>query len=216
MGSIKRFNLDLAIRQYDAPVFFETGTWRGDGLAYACKAPFHKLLSVEIIPELAEKARERFAGDQRVEIIESDSIQAFEDHLDVLSENIIFWLDAHYPGAEEGLAGYDAELGAHDRRLPLEMELELIYNKRRHNRDLIIIDDLRIYEQGNYESGNLPVKITDNAKGKLNPAISRFESTHEIIRLKANEGYLVLRPKDVKRKASITDRLKNKLQQKLF
>jgi hypothetical protein len=57
----------------------------------------------------------------------------------------LFWLDAHFPGADSGLAKYEdePEIG---RRLPLRDEIRLIRAIRPDALDVLLIDDARIFQ----------------------------------------------------------------------
>src|SRR5687767_10217554 len=101
MGRIKRFNIRKLIDLTGATFFFETGTWRGDGLAYAAKYPFRKLYSSEIIESVATKAKKRFEHNPKVVVVTSSSTEALHTVIPTLNASCIFWLDAHFPGAEE-------------------------------------------------------------------------------------------------------------------
>ena len=98
MGTIRRFNLVRLIKEYKATNFFETGTFRGDGVDYALNFPFLQITSVEIIPEIANEAKERFSNNNNVKIITADSVSALKNELPAIKTNCVFWLDAHFPG----------------------------------------------------------------------------------------------------------------------
>ena len=97
MGSLKRFDLDRIIQNFNTKFFFETGTWKGDGVAYAAKYNFTKIYSSEVVPEFAEKAKERFKNQGQIEIINKNSIDTLKEVIPSIKGNCIFWLDAHYP-----------------------------------------------------------------------------------------------------------------------
>ncbi|RYF86270.1 MAG: hypothetical protein EON98_04205 [Chitinophagaceae bacterium] len=197
MGRLKRFNLDKLIAIADAKYLFETGTWKGDGLAYAAKSPFKKLYSSEIIDTVAEKAVNRFRQDGRIEIIHASSIDALNSHLSQLDGNCVFWLDAHFPGAEEGLKGYN-EVEDEGIKLPLQKEMEIIATRKHKYQDVILVDDLRIYEEGSFDSGNLPDNVLPPKVRNTQFAETLFGDSHQIIKSFRDEGYLILIPKSVK------------------
>ena len=214
MGRLKRFNLGKLLTLANADILFETGTWKGDGLAYACTFPFRKLYSSEIIHSVAERAKKRFQTDHRVEIIHASSIDALQSTIDAIDANCIFWLDAHFPGAEEGLKDYN-EIEDEAIKLPLQKEMELIATRKNRYNDVILIDDLRIYEEGNYDSGNLPANVLPPKVRNTNFANELFGDTHDIIKSIRDEGYLLLLPKNMK-KATGIQALKYRTQNKLF
>ena len=100
MGSLMRFRLDEFIEKNNLQTFIETGTARGDSLAYAAARPeFLHLMSCEIEPLLAAGACCRFNEDSRVMIVRADSglFMQMTSKLDL--PPALIWLDAHYPGA---------------------------------------------------------------------------------------------------------------------
>lgn len=194
MGSIAKFDLQRVISDFNTRVFFETGTWKGDGVAYALEFPFEKIISVEIVPGIAAQAVERFAGESRVEIFEGSSQDILKKELQGIRQNCLFWLDAHYPGADEGIEEYNADMDE-ELRLPLENELKVIRDLRGKRQDVIIIDDLRIYENGPYEKGNAPSDTLPKRSRDLDFIEKEFSDTHHINRSYLDEGYLILLPK---------------------
>ncbi len=196
MGSIRRFDLNRITKDYHTPFFVETGTWKGDGVEYARQAAFTKILSVEIIPGIAAEAKKRFSAYGMIEIIEGDSAAVLAKELPQFAGNCIFWLDAHFPGADEGLKAYDTE-GDEDLRLPLQKEMEIIKNTRSSFSDVFIIDDLRIYEDGIYENGNAPVDALPRQNRNLIFIERNFGDSHIILRSYQDEGYILLFPREV-------------------
>src|SRR5690242_15318020 len=68
----KRAILNDYRERYGLTNFVETGTLFGDTIA-AMQPHFHRLVSIELSEELARKARERFAGQDNVTILQGDS-----------------------------------------------------------------------------------------------------------------------------------------------
>ena len=202
MGQLRFFNINRIISEFKIDCFFETGTWKGDGLAYAGKFPFKKLFSSEIIPELAKKAADRFKDDKRFTIINNNSLNALQDKITQINGNCLFWLDAHFPGAEEGVSDYNAT-SSEQLKYPLEAELKEILSRRKGFSDFILIDDLRIYEDGNFESGNMPGYILPPINRNINFVIELAKYTHHIVRSYRHEGYLLLIPKIKKKPLSL-------------
>jgi hypothetical protein len=87
--------------QFKPRIMVETGTLLGD-MIEAMKHRFTRLYSIEISPELARKAQQRFAGDSHIQIIENDSAIALKELVPKLEEPALFWLDAHYSGGNTG------------------------------------------------------------------------------------------------------------------
>lgn len=194
MGSIRRFNLTKICSDYDTSAFFETGTFWGDGVDYALASPFLQLLSAEVVPEIADKAKARFASIPRVEIIEDSSEKALSDRAASIEHNCVFWLDAHYPGADAGMNAYDKDMDE-AMRLPLAREIATIHRLRKSYSDVIIIDDLRIYEDGPFANGNVPADALPGKDRNINFVFRHFRWSHVIIRSYLDEGYILLFPR---------------------
>jgi len=124
--------------QHSVKVFFETGTYLGNTV-FGVKNAFEKVYSVELSKELAELARERFAGDLHVEIMNDDSSQALRSFLGKLSEPAVFWLDAHYS------AGITA-MGQLQTPVRDELEAILAHPMKKHH---ILIDDVKDFNGEN-------------------------------------------------------------------
>jgi hypothetical protein len=106
---------------------------------------------------------------------------------------IFFWLDAHFPGADGGLLDYNAEADE-SVRCPLESELEVISKGRPAAGDVILIDDLRIYENGPFEHGDMAPDIRRPPGNGIDFIYRLFGDTHHIIKLYYDEGYVLLLP----------------------
>lgn len=194
MGALNRFNLKEIIANYGIENFVETGTLWGDSVAFALNFNFKKIISVEIIPKIAAKTQERFTSVENVEIIPSDSETALNTHLPLLKENILFWLDAHFPGADAKMAKYE-DGDDSEYRLPLFKELLCIKNHRPNFTDVILIDDLRIYEDGRFENGLVPESAKPKCNRNIDFIYQYFNQTHYIFKSYKDEGYILLFPK---------------------
>ena len=199
MGSLQVFDLKSMHERYGVQRVVETGTGHGFGTAYAASFPFFlNILTCETQAELADKARASFAADPRVQVQQKDSLTFLRDTLTVLpDEPIVFWLDAHFPGADYLGASFGAEADM-SRRLPLADELALIHRLRPLHRDVILCDDLRIYVDGPFGHGNLPADVRPHcptARG-IEFVEQQYGDTHDISLLWTHEGYIVLTPKE--------------------
>ena len=199
MGSLRAFDLPAMIAHFGCRYLFETGTGVGEGVAYALQFPFERIFSVEIHPDVAATARDRFAGDPRVEILTQSSEAALLEVLPRISGDgpVLFWLDAHFPGADYGFASY-SDVADHDLRLPLARELDAIGRLRYPSRDLVLVDDLRIYEDAAYEKGPMPASLQTLPPDLRNVDFAfrpPWSETHDAQRFLKDNGYLVLTPK---------------------
>jgi hypothetical protein len=107
----------------------ETGTYYGEMIA-AVAPRFRRIYSIEVDPELARRARERFAKFPYVVIIEGDSQTAVPRLMTELNEPCVWWLDAGYCGWA-GATGNSSRLG-------VEMNAVLADKQHEH---VILMDD---------------------------------------------------------------------------
>lgn len=129
-------------------VFIETGTYMGDTVAYL-KNKFSKLISIELSKELAEKAKQRFAGEEKVQIIQGDSATQLSNILTAVSTPVVFWLDGHY--SSEFQSGNEYIItGKGEKDTPIINELMQIIKHTIKNH-IILIDDARLFNgEGDY------------------------------------------------------------------
>lgn len=196
MGELNCHPLQSYINKYGCSVFVETGTGIGTGLEYAARFPFKKLYTIEYIKELHSKTVNRLCGQYpQIRFLHGSSIEWLPTIIgtEFETESILFWLDAHFPGADFQIGSYDDEY-TFNIKYPLKAELEIIHEARANKKDAFIIDDLRIYEHGNYELGNL-----DNPKIFLGTGIDFIDNlygeTHTIKKDMRQQGFIIMEPK---------------------
>ncbi len=197
MGVLNNFNLALFVAAgYSTLV--ETGTGAGNGVDYAISCGFGRIFSVEYMAEYAVKLSTKYRPTPQVSIFHGHS----PDFLDVLLTNgqitpddrCVFWLDAHYPFGDIGGKPYDYEKDL-DKRLPLESELAVLF-KHARTKDLIIIDDLRIYERCPHGVQNLDqMGLAHIARYDAPDFLSRWSVTHKVDKLYQHEGYVIMTPR---------------------
>jgi hypothetical protein len=124
--------------EHSVKIFFETGTYIGNTV-FGVKDAFEKVYSVELSKELAKLARERFANEPKVKIINSDSSNAIKSFLKDLTEPAVFWLDAHYSTGITAMG---------KKQTPIREELEAIlkHSIKGHH---ILIDDVKDFNGQN-------------------------------------------------------------------
>jgi hypothetical protein len=134
-GALDREFIALLASFFGTPSFVETGTYRGDTIA-AVRGVFSSLISVELSPELAPAARQRFAGDHAVRILQADSAAGLGEALaNLVEQPALVWLDAHYSGGGTAKG---------DRNTPILAEIDQILTCR-DGRDVILVDDARLF-----------------------------------------------------------------------
>jgi hypothetical protein len=131
--------------------------------------------------------------------MENTSVAALAGTIPDLDGNCLFWLDAHFPGADAGMKDYD-DVKYETLRLPLVNEIETICQLRKKCKDVLIIDDLRIYEDGPFENGNVPVDALPFEDRNINFIYQSFKKSHVILKSYLDEGYILIFPKTKYRK----------------
>lgn len=193
MGHIDRFDINDLINKYNLKTFIETGTGIGVSLEYALKFNFSEIYSIEIVTSLYEEAKIKFK-DTECKLINNDSKNGLIEILNNYNGgNILFWLDAHFPGADFGLVSYDSTKD-NQMRIPLESELRQIKSIRNIENDVFLIDDLRIYEDGPYTGGIWSERYLLGGDN-INFIYEIFSDTHEILKDFRDQGYIILIPK---------------------
>lgn len=204
MGDLRTFDIDGLVKKFNLLAFVETGTFQGDTVEF-CREKFLSVDSIEIDEFLVEQARVRFKDYPRVKIWSGSSSVVLRSVLDGHSLNTLFWLDAHFPGADKGASPYTAEANL-DTRLPLEKELAIVKDHCRRCRDVVVIDDLRVYEDGPFEGGTIedhfrnhvpPLTRRDLVGDKNSDFIYEIfkELDYECSKDYRHQGYLIFQPK---------------------
>ena len=114
--------------------------------------------------------------------------------MDKLNGNVLFFLDAHFPGADFHYETYTS-VTDYDTRLPLKKEIEAIVNNRNIKNDVFIIDDLRVYEDNEYSDGNWPLRKIAGGDG-IDFIFDLLGNTHNIERDLRYQGFLIITPKN--------------------
>ena len=131
---VKQLVVKYYQRHFGLEFFVETGTYLGE-MVEAVKSRFREIYSVELSPELAARAREKFAADENVHIVEGDSAEALPGILEKIDAPCLFWLDGHFSGGVTAQGPLD---------YPIIQELEHIarHPVRGH---VILVDDARLF-----------------------------------------------------------------------
>jgi hypothetical protein len=131
---VKQKTVKKYANKYRSRVFVESGTYLGD-MVWAVKDDFFKIYSVELSPELCEKAKKRFAKYRHIWILEGDSSSVLPRILNEIEEPCLFWLDSHY---SEGITAKG------EKETPILEELGHIFHHPVHDH-VILIDDARCF-----------------------------------------------------------------------
>ena len=178
---------------YDIKNFVETGT----GIAEVVRAVHDvdsslNIHTIEVVPEIYDQNKIKFSYLTSVNWHLGQSAEVLGEVVPTLEGNTLFWMDAHFPGADFGLSSYGDEKDM-DKRLPLKKELETIVAGRDVSNDVIVIDDLRIYEDGPFETGNWDERTKYGGDG-IGFIEEMFEKTHYIGRSYNAQGSVILFP----------------------
>jgi hypothetical protein len=165
----KRELLSNYRKKYNLHTFIETGTFLGD-TADAMKKYFPKIYTIELQPELAKEAIERFKNTD-IEVLYGDSAKLLPGILSKINnKSILFWLDAHFSGSQiEGNKVLTTARGEKD--TPILEELDIIL-KDGLGRNVILIDDARAFGHNNDYPTIKHLKTFLNERGVSNKMIS--------------------------------------------
>jgi len=194
MGSLVRFN----IANCGCDVFIETGTGNGDSLNHAyINGNFDILYSIEIFKDTAKRASERFKKKKQIVIFNAKSTVGLKKVLNEIEfkKKLLVFLDAHFPGETE--MNFDRSSRENQSYLPLREELEILSQYQNIENCIIIVDDLRLYEDIPNDRKNMGDTFsTLNKKHRDLSYIDSFFPNSSINRYYFDEGYLVIKPKD--------------------
>jgi hypothetical protein len=133
-GLLKRAIIKTEARQFGAKVLVETGTYLGDTLWFF-RNEFAQMYSIEVQPDLARLARERFANRPGIKIVEGDSAECLQRIVPEITEPCVYWLDGHYSAGLTGRGSSDC---------PIWGEFKAIVSAGKAPA-LILIDDARCF-----------------------------------------------------------------------
>ena len=197
MGCLQLFNKITNVLTWNKfDVFVETGLGAGSSLDFARQFQFKKLYSVEIVEKLAKTGQRKFSIDNRVEVFCDESVAFLERLLPTIGEqSVFFFLDAHWPGLDFKI---QHEMSRdRDIALPVQKELNTI-SRLRNGRDVVVVDDLRIYMDGMFQSGNLDRRDVPVFHDSRLLDLEQFKKTHHGFVFFEDDGYLLLVPRGEK------------------
>ena len=187
---------------YDIKNFVETGTGQAEVVQSVVEADDTlNVHTIEVIPEIYDKNKINFSYLKDVNWHLGTSFDILPEILPDLKGTTLFWMDAHFPGADFGLSSYGDEKDD-DKRLPLKKELETIVENRDVTNDVFVIDDLRIYEDGPFGDGNWEDREKYGGDG-IEFIEELFDETHYVVKSYNAQGSILLFPvsKDIENEA---------------
>ena len=178
---------------YDIKNFVETGTGQAEVVRSVYEADESlNIHTIEVVPEIFDQNKIKYSYLKDVSWHLGTSFKILPVILPTFDGNTLFWMDAHFHGADFGLSSYGDEKDM-DKRLPLQKELESIVQSRDVSNDVFVIDDLRIYEDGPFETGNWDERTKYGGYG-IGFIEEMFEKTHYIGRSYNAQGSIILFP----------------------
>lgn len=159
-------------RRFEVPALIETGTYHGD-MVEAVRPYFERVWSIELGDELHAAAARRFSAWPSVTIIHGDSGVVLRDLAAEVSGPCLFWLDGHFSAGVTARGDVDT---------PIVAELDSVLGRSGWN-DVVLIDDARLFGQGDYPSLSwIQQRVADARPGW------RFQVRDDIIRAHRPEG----------------------------
>ena len=194
MGQLNQaIKIKNVLDYYDIKNFVETGTGQAEVVRSVYEANEDlNIHTIEVVEEIFEQNKIKFSYLKDVSWHLGTSFKILPEILPTFEGNTLFWMDAHFPGADFGLSSYGDEKDM-DKRLPLKRELESIVQSRDVKDDVFVIDDLRIYEDGPFEGGNWDERTKYGGDG-IGFIEEMFEKTHNVGRSYNAQGSVILFP----------------------
>ena len=194
MGQLNQaIKIKNVLDYYDIKNFVETGTGQAEVVRSVYEANEDlNIHTIEVVEEIFDQNKIKFSYLKDVSWHLGTSFKILPEILPTFEGNTLFWMDAHFPGADFGLASY-GDVEDMDERLPLQKELETIVKNKDVTNDVFVIDDLRIYEDGPFEEGNWPDRKLYGGDG-IDFIDDIFEETHYVIKSYVKQGFIILFP----------------------
>ena len=194
MGQLNQaIKIKNVLDYYDIKNFVETGTGQAEVVRSVYEANEDlNIHTIEVVEEIFDQNKIKFSYLKDVSWHLGTSFKILPEILPTFDGNTLFWMDAHFPGADFGFSSYGDEIDM-DKRLPLQKELESIVQSRDVKNDVFVIDDLRIYEDGPFETGNWDERTKYGGDG-IGFIEDIFEDTHYIGRSYNAQGSVILFP----------------------
>jgi hypothetical protein len=118
--------------KYNCPIFFETGTYKGD-MVFSVRKNFEKIYTVELSEQLHKDAKNRFKRYKHITLLHGDSGDVVPETLKEIKKPCLFWLDGHYSAGDTVQS---------KKKSPIEDEIAAILAHDVDNH-VILIDDAR-------------------------------------------------------------------------
>lgn len=187
-------DIKTVIDKYNLRYLIETGTGGGETLSYVKNIGFELIQSCEIEKAQFEKLDGIF-NETNIKLWNGDSTTTLKLMLDNIDGPALIYLDAHFPGAGYLRNEFKSSLYSIDETLPLEKELKVISDWVHGKNSVVVVDDLRIYKPGNYESGDWPEREVLFGKLDYTFLYNTLNQTHEASETLSHQGGIIYTPK---------------------
>lgn len=197
------------IDKYDLKTFVETGLENGRSLSWLMKLEkIEKFISIDIDYRCLERAErlgleqydtdEYMALNDSVTLLHGSSVDMLPTAMDAAEGNILWWLDAHVPKVGGQWLNQDLAASQEDIRdmsvaFPLEEELEVLKASRDISKDVILVDDMRVYDQDSWHRIFTERGYGDT--GSSDFVSFALEATHIVTTERADSHYLIALPR---------------------
>lgn len=206
MGALREHNLTPFMEEFKLETYFETGTGIAECLSYALQYRFKTYYTVDIDEELVESAYNNLKDcGKDINLLIGKSTDIMREYLPQIPKEspTLFFLDAHFPGADFHKCTYEESIREYRQdAFPLEEEVKIILENRDVSKDVIIIDDFILYEDGEYDCINYNCTweygwLQDELDLRTNSQFlyDAFEKTHDLKKDLRSQGYLIITPK---------------------
>ena len=131
---VRRAMILAEARAIGAEIFIETGTLYGD-TPWHFRKTFRAIHTIEVEPNLAQIARERFHRHRHIRVWQGDSSSLLAEICRDIDKPCVLYLDGHY---SHGITGMGED------ECPVLNELRHVFGQLRHP-FRIVIDDARLF-----------------------------------------------------------------------
>lgn len=174
---IKQAIIKNYAKTFNRKVLVETGSYLGDMIISQYNV-FEQIYSIEISELYYKRLLKIFNKSKKTNLVLGDSAKKLPDLLEEINRDVIFWLDGHFSGGKTGISNLGVS--------PIIFEVNLILNKRESFKDIILIDDARLFGTDGYPTLE---KLIDTFGNKINNYIWFVDD--DVIRFIPKEIYKI-------------------------
>lgn len=166
--------------------FVETGCYMGEGLEHAQQLGYRNLYSCDIDLARVTECQSKFPS---AVVVHQESVGFLASTLPHVQGATLFWLDAHYP------ADYGQAESVETKFPVIEEILRIKQYKVNYQQDVIIIDDIRVFDSEDNPFINRSIGeyyMMDLSVQQLTDLLS---DTHDYQLVQADTGNLIFTPR---------------------